>query len=492
MTQQTFELPRLSKGPSPSERPGSRRARLLRELNMKGFVRRIASVLDFWSGLPDRRTVPRMEQVREWCREAFERHGHIAGLMAIAKVADAYRKMNAAGKDAFFALLRDEFAVDPAALQRAIADFQAPGNDGTEGTAAPRAGMALVRLYQALESPRLALFEQFNTIPSGVKFLVDLRADLAERLARDPELAPLEYELRRKLTTFFNLGFLELERIGWESPAALLENLMRYEAVNRITTWDDLKHRLISDRACYAFLHPAMPCEPVIFVEVALVQGMAANIQRLLDPAAPDLRPEQADTAIFYGISNAQRGLRGIQFGNLLIKHVVARLRGEVPNLKTFATLSPLPRFRADFLDAAVADGSMVAHFTPSERQRLCAVANTDGPASALRTLLALPEWHRTPELSDALQPGFLRAARHYLSERTHNGHAACPVTHFHGSNGALLERINWLGDTSEHGLQQSAGIMANYLYELTAFEEHQNDYLRAGHIAVSKGVKAL
>jgi malonyl-CoA decarboxylase len=490
MTLQTPETPVRRDPAAPAvsgaERPAPRRARLLRELNVSGFVRRIAGALDFWSSAPERRAVPRMGQVRDWCRAAFEERGRIAALMAIAKVADAYRRMDAAGKDSFFALLRDEFSVDDAALQQAIVGYEATGSDGAGR------GEALVRLSQALESPRLVLFEQFNTIPSGIKFLVDLRADLVERLARDPELAPIEYELRRKLSSFFNLGFLQLQRIGWESPAALLENLMRYEAVNRITTWDDLKHRLVSDRAAFAFLHPAMPCEPVIFVEVALVQGMADNIQRLLDPATPDLRPDQADTAIFYGISNAQRGLRGIQFGNLLIKQVVARLHSEVPNLETFATLSPLPRFRGDYLDAAVADGSIVEHYEKGERERLRQVAQADSPAAAVRELLAEAEWFRNEDAAKALRPGLLRAARHYLFERTHNGHAACPVAHFHGSNGARLERINWLGDTSEQGMRQSAGIMANYLYDLVRFEKHQSDYLRTAHVAVGRAVKAL
>jgi malonyl-CoA decarboxylase len=464
---------------------------------VRGFVRRIAAALDFWSspaGPPGR---PQMAQVREWCEQAWRQRGRIAGLMAIANVADAYRRLDAHGKDAFFALLRDGFSVDEQELRAAIAAYA-----GTDGNDAEPAGgtaqdpvarsEAIVRLSRALESPRLVLFEQFNTIPSGIKFLVDLRADLVERLRDDPTLEPLEYELHRKLASFFNLGFLKLERIGWDSPAELLENLIRYEAVNHIGNWEDLKHRLVSDRACFAFLHPAMPYEPVIFVEVALVRGMAKSIQRLLDPTAPDLRPDHADTAIFYGISNAQRGLRRIQFGNLLIKQVVARLSTEVPNVKTYATLSPLPLFRTRLLDSALADGSLAKLYEKDEAKRLRETVAMDDTAAALRELLGRPDWHLDPAAGDALKPGLLRAARQHLAERTHHGHAACPVAHFHGSNGALLARLNWLADSSPHGIAQSAGIMANYLYDLERFEEHQSVYLRTGHIAQSKIVKGL
>ncbi|HKJ00122.1 MAG TPA: malonyl-CoA decarboxylase family protein [bacterium] len=469
--------------------PPSRRPWLKPELAVSDFVRRLARALDFWSGPDEQPEEPRMEEIRAWCREAWQQRGRISSLMAIAKAADAYKRLNAAGKDAFFRMLRDDFGVDEERVREAIAAYLSAS---AEGDGAGDGGGAQVRLNRALESPRLTLFELFNTIPSGIKFLVDLRADLSERLRQDPELAPLEYELQRKLSSFFNLGFLELQRIGWDSPAVLLENLIRYEAVHRIGTWEDLKHRLVSDRACYAFLHPAMPNEPLIFVEVALVQGLADSIQRLLDPTAPDLRPDQADTAIFYSISNAQQGLRGIQFGNLLIKQVVSRLRSEVPNLRTFATLSPLPRFRRDFLDAAVADGTIAEFFEKDEAKRLCdAVEARDVPV-AVSTVLAMPNWHRNADAAEALRPGLLRAARHYLAERQHNGHAACPVAHFHGSNGALLARINWLGDTSPHGMEQSAGVMVNYQYELGRFEPQQDEYLRTGHIPVGKVVKAL
>jgi malonyl-CoA decarboxylase len=302
----------------------------------------------------------------------------------------------------------------------------------------------------------------------------------------------MEFELRHLLESWFNLGFLQLRRITWESPAALLEKIVTYEAVHEFTHWKDLKRRLESDRTCFAFIHPAMPNEPIIFVQVALVQGVCGSIQRLLDPSAPELIPHRADTAIFYSITNAQRGLRGIPFGNLLIKQVAAQLRSEVPSLETFCTLSPIPRFRKDYLEPALADSSLDQHYTTTEDQLLRKATDARSASSAVRRLLDRPDWHEDPATADALRPGLLRAARAYLGEEEHRGRAACPVAHFHASNGAMLARINWLGDTSSKGLMQSAGIMVNYLYDTEKFEEHQNEYARTGKLPVGEEVMGL
>ena len=215
-------------------------------------------------------------------------------------------------------------------------------------TAAERA------LRDALEPPRITLLRQFNALPEGVKFLVDLRAELIDLGRSEPLLAGLGEDLRRLLANWFDIGFLELQRITWESPAALLEKLMAYEAVHEIRGWTDLKNRLEADRRCFAYFHPRMPDEPLIFVEVALVSGMASDVNALLDEAAPVDDPQAADTAIFYSISNCQRGLAGISFGDFLIKRVVDALATELPRLKVFATLSPIPGFRA-WLDAQLA-----------------------------------------------------------------------------------------------------------------------------------------
>jgi malonyl-CoA decarboxylase len=249
---------------------------------------------------------------------------------------------------------------------------------------------------------------------------------------------------------------------------------------------------LISDRACFAYVHPAMPNEPIIFVEVALVRGIASSIQRLLDPELPDLEPHQADTAIFYSITNAQRGLRGIRFGNLLIKQVAAKLRSEVPNLTTFSSLSPIPSFRCDYFDGAVEDGSAGGFFSAAESTRLAALTGATSPSRAIARALDTEGWEDDEALAEALRPGLLRAARHYLTCCQRRGRVACPVGHFHASNGAILARINWLGDNSAKGLRQSAGMMVNYVYDLDRFERYQDRYSATGELALGEAVEAL
>lgn len=288
------------------------------------------------------------------------------------------------------------FDADPKAVERAIADWtKAP--DGA-GKAA-----AKVRLRRALESPRVRLLTQFTAI-DGMKLLVDLRADLLRAVETDPLLEALEADLKTLLTSWFDLGFLELRRIDWNSPAALLEKLISYEAVHRIESWDDLKNRLDSDRRCYAFFHPRMPQEPLIFVEIALMKGLADSVQALLDPKAEVMDPNHADTAIFYSINNCQRGLDGIAFGNFLIKRVVEVLGQEFRGLKQFATLSPVPGF-CRWL-AAREEAGDAALLTPEE---LTAIRGATGasaetsPATALQLLLARKDWNPavTKEIND-------------------------------------------------------------------------------------------
>ena len=274
------------------------------------------------------------------------RGGEVSGRNRAAKLAETYQGLDEAGRKDFLRTLAS-FDSDADAVAAAYAEVQA---------AADPAELAIAKaaLRRALEPPRLRLLTQFTTIPDGRKFLVDLRGFLLKVRRDDKLLAALEADLRGLLAAWFDIGFLELHRIDWNSPAALLEKLVGYEAVHEIRSWRDLKNRLDSDRRCYAFFHPRMPGEPLIFVEVALVKGLAGSVQRLLDEKAPLLDPRQADTAIFYSISNCQQGLAGISFGNFLIKRVVEELSGEFRNLKTFATLSPIPGFRA-WLDEKLA-----------------------------------------------------------------------------------------------------------------------------------------
>jgi malonyl-CoA decarboxylase len=276
------------------------------------------------------------------------RGGEVSARNRAAKLAETFESLDDAGKRAFLGTLAD-FDSEPAAVDTAYEAVRAAEDPAARA-------IATAELRRALEPPRLRLLTQFTTIPDGRKFLVDLRALLLRSRREDKRLAALELDLHGLLAAWFDIGFLELRRIDWSSPAALLEKLVDYEAVHAIRSWRDLKNRLDSDRRCYAFFHPRMPDEPLIFVEVALVQGLAGSVQRLLDEKAPVLDARRADTAIFYSISNCQKGLAGISFGNFLIKQVVELLEAELRSLRSFATLSPIPGFRT-WLDPLLAEG---------------------------------------------------------------------------------------------------------------------------------------
>ena len=242
--------------------------------------------------------------------------GEVSARARAADLGRAYLGLNAAGRERFLRLLAREFGPDRGAIDAAIEEWRRATDDvGFQ--------RAEARLAQALVAPRRRLLMQFNDLPDGVKFLVDLRAELLSLAAADATLEALDRDLKALLAWWFDAGFLSLRRMTWDAPAALLEKLMRYEAVHEIRSWADLKNRLDSDRRCFAFFHPGMPDEPLIFVEVALVEGMAADVHTLLDAGAPAVDPESADTAIFYSISNAQRGLAGVSFGSFLIERVV-------------------------------------------------------------------------------------------------------------------------------------------------------------------------
>jgi malonyl-CoA decarboxylase len=292
------------------------------------------------------------------------------------------------------------------------------------------------------------------------------------------------------LSTWFDIGFLDLRRITWGAPAALLEKLINYEAVHEIRSWEDMKNRLDSDRRCFAFFHPRMPDEPLIFVEVALVDGMADNVAVLLDEAAPLVDPaHNANTAIFYSISNAQRGLAGISFGGFLIKRVADLLASELPGLKTFATLSPIPGFRR-WLDAKLDAGEPL--LLPAEARKLAEATKIGNDTESLRSVLNA-DWAGEPALAEALQPPLVRlCARYLVNEKGRGDRALDPVAHFHLTNGARVERINWLGDTGERGMRASAGLMVNYLYELGRIEENHERYTGEGGVTASSAVTRL
>jgi len=422
------------------------------------------------------------DALRKQMRDCLEeKGGEVSARARAAALGRSYLLLNAEGRKRFLRILADEYGCDRASIDAAMAKVAAAED-------VPNRYLAEHELREALESPREKLLKQFNALPEGVKFLVDMRAELLGLTRGDPAMQALEADLKELLDSWFDVGFLELERITWRSPAIVLEKIMAYEAVHAIQGWRDLKNRLDSDRRLYAFFHPRMPDEPLIFVEVALVNGIAGDVIELLDENAPVGDPTKADTAIFYSINNAQKGLVGISFGNFLIKKVVDSLQHELPNLKTFSTLSPIPGFMK-WLDGKLAAGE--PHLlTVAEHKLLKGLGHGGGAKGSLKALLAT-EWHEDLVVAEALKAPLQRLCVRYLTE-TRNKRAIDPVAHFHLSNGARMERLNWLGDTSVKGYAQSAGLMVNYLYKLGEIDANHEAYRGQGKIIASSAVKAL
>ncbi len=410
------------------------------------------------------------------------RGGEVSARNRAAKLAETYLSLDAAGQLGFLSAVAS-FDSDVEAINAAHAQLTA-AKDEAERAAAKSA------LRRALEPPRVRLLTQFTTIPDGMKFIVELRTKLLAIMKGDPHLTALEADMRALLANWFDVGFLELQSIDWNSPAALLEKLVGYEAVHEIRSWRDLKNRLDSDRRCYAFFHPRMPHEPLIFVEVALVKGLADSVQRLLDQKAPVQNPREADAAIFYSISNCQRGLAGISFGNFLIKRVVTELSAEFHNLKIFATLSPIPGFRRWLAQQISADDDTL--LLEEETKTLQALEVADTGTKSLEALLNRRGWCRDPAITKPLEPILIRLCARYLLAESRGKRAADPVAHFHLSNGARIERINMGADISEKGLKESAGLMVNYLYAPDKIETYHEDYAGEGRRHASTVVRKL
>ena len=377
-------------------------------------------------------------------------------------------------------LMSEHFAPDVAAIESAHAAYEAVS--GTDDEA-----RAEVQLRRAFTAPRTRLLQRFSAYSGGVHFLVDLRAELLPHLKKDKRLIALDGELQELFSTWFDVGFLELRRISWDSPAALIEKLIRYEAVHDIRSWQDAKNRLDEDRRCYSFFHPRMPGEPLIFVEVALLREMAGGIVPLLDEEAAPADLDKASCAIFYSISNTQSGLKGVSFGDELIKRVVEVLQGEFPRLKLFATLSPIPGFRAWLAKNLDARLQAMPGRARAELARELDVADLT-PADLSAALEGVAQW---PEKS-ARARWLLAAGAHYLARAsTDGGRPLDAVARFHLGNGARIERINWLGDPSPKGLRQSHGLMVNYLYDLKRLDRHRRE-LAQGTVPVAGAVQSL
>lgn len=388
-----------------------------------------------------------------------------------------YAGLDADSRRDVWLLMSERFAPDVKKIQAAREHFDAAADGSSQGE---------VRLRRALVSPRTRLLQRFAVAEPGLRFLVDLRAELLPQLKGDARLAPLEAELEHLFATWFDVAFLDLRRISWDSPASLIEKLIRYEAVHDIRSWADVKNRLDSDRRCYGFFHPRMPSEPLIFVEVALVDHISDGITPLLDEAAAVGDISRATTAIFYSISNTQSGLRGVSFGDSLIKHVVDTLSEEFPKLKVFATLSPIPGFRSWLGKHA---GELLDGLDDKRRADVARAIGVEKPAAS--DLLQAADQALALEPKSPVRQLLLRAAARYLGRELPDGQPADPVARFHLGNGARVERLNWAGDPSAKGLKQSFGLMVNYLYDLKRLDKHRA-LLAQGRVPVSREVDSL
>jgi malonyl-CoA decarboxylase len=399
----------------------------------------------------------------ELCEALLSGRGEASGTAMAREVLDRYHELDATARLVFFEALARDFGPDRAMLEKAIEAWRAQPGDGNGSL-----------VHFASEPRRQELIRRLNRAPGGTSDLVAMRSDLLTHMHGRKDLAAVDRDVAHLLGSWFNRGFLVLRRIDWSTPANILEQIIRYEAVHEIRDWDDLRRRIDpADRRCYAFFHPALADAPLIFVEVALTETIPNAIAPLLAVDRQAVPTDRARTAVFYSISNTQRGLGGISFGNFLIKQVVEELRRELPKLDTFVTLSPVPNFMQWLNEADD-------------------VPVTDQDRELLRQLDD-PKWveHEevTSQLRAVLEP---LAAYYFLKARNPRGRVIDSVARFHLGNGARLERIDWLGDLSPKGLRESAGIMVNYLYRLDDIEENHETFANNGEVVASSAVKKL
>jgi malonyl-CoA decarboxylase len=409
------------------------------------IVNRIVGSLS--SGLERARGTRRADRLAGLLRTLISERGEATGAVLARRAVALYRGLDAAGRLHFFERLARDFAPDPVAVLQAAVAYHAAPNAAN-----------LAAMQRATEPARQEVFRRMNMAAGGTAALLELRRELLGMLKDHPGLAAIDHDLTHLLGSWFNRGFLELRRIDWNTPAAILEKLIAYEAVHPIAGFPDLKRRLERDRRCLAFFHPALPDEPLIFVEVAFVDELPAHVGPILalDSAVGDARKMRC--AVFYSITSCQPGLRGISFGNFLIKQVAEDLHAELPNIKLFATLSPVPGLRA-WVESVLG---------PKQTDELVAPASEAGRAMLER----LAAWYLTREWSAS--------------------QALDPVARFHLGNGARLERIDWMADPSQRGLAQSYGLMVNYAYELAVVERNHEDYVKRRHVACSAAVEKL
>ncbi len=429
---------------------------------LSSLLERGARLVD-WSGDAEAKAGTALKGLGALCADLISSRGEASGVALAAEILNRYDAMDAQARAAFFAMLLERFEPDNEALLKVVDRYTQDPSPET------RAALAA-----AAESPRQELFRRLNYAPDGARRLVRMRSDLLGVMRTHRGLKPLDADLAHLLASWFNRGFLVLRPIDWRTPAHILEKIIEYEAVHEIDSWDELRRRIEpSDRRCFAFFHPAMPDEPLIFVEVALTSEISASVQALLTPERTPIPSNKATTAVFYSISNCQSGLAGVSFGAFLIKQVAADLARDLPNLKTFVTLSPLPGFNRWLKEQAHADPDVEA------ARALSAIASHD--------------WSTKAQPGDKLGARFMAlAAQYLLAAKRPDGQPIDPVARFHLGNGAQLHRINWLADVSANGLAQSASVMVNYLYDLSAVETRHEAYAARRAISAARPVRGL
>ena len=392
------------------------------------------------------------ETIESLCTMMMASDGEYSSLLLAERILNAFEKLDDAARLAFFTLLLTDYDVDVEAVRQAT---EAYANDGSARN--------LLRLTAAAEPGRQELLRRINLAPGGTRRLVKMRECLLDAVRRMPELDRIDTDFRHLFNTWFNRGFLLMQPIDWTTPAHILEKIIAYEAVHEIESWSELRRRLEpADRYCYAFFHPSMEDEPLVFVEVALTDEVPRGIGEILEREGELQNPESASCAIFYSISNCHRGLAGVSFGNFLIKQVATSLKLRFPQLKTFATISPVPGFRR-WLESEAGSDQGIASL----------IANFDA------------------EAGDDSRAGMEKqAARYFLEARNADGEPLDPVARFHLKNGAVLERVNVLGNPSEKGMQGAFGLMVNYVYNLAKVEENHEKYVRDNKVICASQVR--
>ena len=442
-------------------------------MNTSFFGEMLASITERGRALldltRDRRDAPaaRSESLADLCEELLTGRGEASGVALAEEIFAKYFELTTGPRIAFFEALASRFGPDQAKLDAAILDWQAKPSDTTAAA-----------VHRASEPRRQELFRRLNLAPGGTGALVRMREQVIDALGHRDDLAAVDNDFIHLFSSWFNRGFLVLRRIDWSTPAAILEKIIRYEAVHRIRSWDDLRRRIDPiDRRCYAFFHPALIDEPLIFVEVAFTREIPDAVAPILSVQRDSPEPDKATTAVFYSISNCQRGLAGVSFGSFLIKQVVQEVCRENTKMQTFVTLSPAPDFAA-----------WLGRELKSENSS--AISMEDRAALAG---LDRPGWWQLAEAREPLREPLLRAAAwYYLRAKNRRGLPADSVARFHLGNGARLERLNWLADATEKGIAQSHGLMVNYLYDLDDIEKNHEAFAESRAIVASNAVKRL